>query len=133
MQALSTSPLLSISYRIFSKEVGTTSEGEVNVGISHETLTGEPIMEAAAADKDGGKTHGKGLSINEMGHHMNVECALSTVRKKEMPLIWPRPLFYTIEETADPNLEIKRLSEKPDQEKAHWTQWDCGDVNVTPW
>lgn len=65
--------------------VEAVSEGEVNEGISHETLTGGPIMRAAAATEDGGGyTSKKGLSINEMGHHMNVECALRGREK------WPR-------------------------------------------
>lgn len=59
MQVLPTSPPLSTSYQIMSVVVGAASEGEVNEGISHETLTGGPIMRAAVADKDGGKTRRK--------------------------------------------------------------------------
>lgn len=82
MQVLPISPPTSTSYRIISVVAGAVSEGEVNEEISHEILTGGPIMRAAVADKDGGERHAeKGLSINKMGHHMNVECALSTVRK----------------------------------------------------
>lgn len=56
MQALPTSSPVSTSNRITSVVVGAASEGEVNEEISHETLTGGPIMRAAVADKDGGKT-----------------------------------------------------------------------------
>lgn len=59
MQVLPTSPPISTSYRIISVVVGAASEGEVNEEISHETLTGGPIMRAAVADKDGGKTRRK--------------------------------------------------------------------------
>lgn len=52
-------PPLSTSYQIISVVVGAVSEGEVNEEISHETLTGGPIIRAAVADKDGGKTRRK--------------------------------------------------------------------------
>ncbi|KAI9542835.1 hypothetical protein NQZ68_016139 [Dissostichus eleginoides] len=45
------------NYQIISVVVEAASEGEVNEGISHETLTGAPIMREAVADKEGGKTH----------------------------------------------------------------------------
>lgn len=107
LRVLPTSPPLSTSYQIISVVVVAASEGEVNEGISHETLTGGPIMRAAVADKDGGEdTSQKGLSINEMGHHMNVECALSTARKRKCLRYGcfrrPRPLSCTIEENWPP-------------------------------
>lgn len=40
-------------YQIFSEVVAAVSEGEVNEGISHETLTGGPIMQPTEM---GGKT-----------------------------------------------------------------------------
>lgn len=68
---------------------GVLSEGEVNGDISHETLTRVPIMRC------GGRRAEKGLSINKMGHYMNVECILSTLRKRKSLLILHlRPLFW---------------------------------------
>ncbi len=46
--------------------------------------------------KDGGGRHAeKGLSINKMGHYMNVECALSTERKRKCLPIWPSSTHKT--------------------------------------
>ena len=62
MQVLPTSPPISTSYQIISVVMGATSEGEVNEEISHETLTGGPIMKAAVADKGGGDDMSKKAS-----------------------------------------------------------------------
>lgn len=45
--------------------VEAVSEGEVNEGISHETLTGGPITRASAANETEGRHDEKGLSLNE--------------------------------------------------------------------
>lgn len=68
--------------------VEAASEWEVNEGICHETLTERPIMRVVSGAEYGEETERKkSLYINEMGHRMNVECALSTLRKRKMTLI----------------------------------------------
>lgn len=65
----------------------------------------------------------KGLSINEMGHHMNVECAVDSEEKENASdmagFCAHDPLSGTKEEIGHPNLQIKRLYEKSDQQMAH--------------
>ena len=113
MQVLPTSPPISTSNRIIRVVVGAASEGEVNEEISHETLTGGPIMRAAVADKDGGEDTPKRASpLIKMGHHMNVECALSTVRKRKMPDVagfcTQDPFLAQWRDIGGPNPEIKK-------------------------
>jgi len=96
MHMLPTSPPPCNSCQIFSEVVEAASEGEVNEGISHETLTGGPIMQATATDEDGGRHAEKGLSINEMGHRMNVECALwGRENASDMVGFWAHNPFST--------------------------------------
>lgn len=66
---------------------GAASDGVVNEGISHATPTGAPITREAPVGEEVEMCWKEALSINKMGHSVNVECAVSTGEKEQSLLM----------------------------------------------